>query len=174
MSSSVLKLCKACGSDISSPDTPAFTDRCPYCTANLKIATSEYFGSPDYLCLQKDSLLKELEIRKLKPGGTPYTEESAKIQNALVKWARGCPDMDKVAAMTDAAIILRELIHSEASPETMSAVVNIGKNLAALAKTIEDYRRQGGSIYDREIRLVSPEFRDSGGDQASATAGRDE
>ena len=167
MSSAELKLCRSCGSDI----TSEHTERCPYCTAKLKTPTSKYYSSPDYLSLQRDSLLKELESRKLKPGDTKYEEAAADIQNEMVKWARNCPDEDRIAALVDSVIILRELVHSESSTDTMRRVIACAKGLSQLASTIEDYFKLGGSQYDREIRLVSPEYRDDGGNQAASGAG---
>ena len=169
MSANELKLCRSCGEDISSLEgTP---ERCPYCTAKLKIATSKFYGSPDYLCHQRNSLLEDLKLSKLYPGDSKHDRQAAEIQNEMVRWARACPDEDKIAAMMDAEIILKELLHSDASGATMSNIVRCAKNLSKLADVLENYFKQGGSPHDREIRHVLPEFRDDGGYTAAAAKG---
>lgn len=159
MSTHKLKLCRKCGADISSIDSTQ-NERCQYCNTKLEIAKNKFYASPDYISRQKNSLLKELELGKLKPGDSKYDSEHAEICNQLVRWARECPEEDKIMVMMDAELILRELLHSESSGATMSAVVNSAKRLSKLAKVIEEYFKEGGSPYDREIRLVSPQFRD--------------
>ena len=159
MSTYKLNLCRKCDADISSIDLTKNV-RCPNCNTKLEIAKNKFYKSPDYISRQKSSLLKELELGKLKPGDSKYDSEHAEICNQLVKWARECPDEDKLMVMMDAEVVLRELMHSESSGTTMSAIVNSAKRLSKLANIIEQYFREGGSPYDREIRLISPQLRD--------------
>lgn len=169
MSSTVepLKVCSTCLELVSPTDL-----ECRYCGKQLKIATNKYFVAPDYIYHQRHTLLEELEPDKSKLGEEEYKKKLSDIQEHLDSWSRDCPSDDRVAAMTDAYMLLAHVIHSQSRREDINHLTSIAKKIGELANSIEQYFKSGGTTFDRKTRSLRPDIGDDTWNQASATAGR--
>lgn len=177
VSTNKIRICPSCDTDLSLvPEqlmTPEGDECCPYCRKCLKTPAHKNFGSPDYLHHQRNSLLKDGGADKLKPGDKKYETRSVRLEWELTEWARSCSDEDRVAAFEDALRLLKEVMHSNSTSETIGAMTTMGRSIGKLSESIDQYYKAGGFHHDRKARLVPPEFGDDTGNQASATASRD-
>lgn len=170
-----VKICPNCRAEISmfSPTLTIDWETCPQCGKSLKIPQLKNFGMPDYLHLQKDSLLEEGGPDKLKQDDGRYKELGEKIEQELTDLAKTCQDEDRVASMRDALKMIQESLLSCATNETLRTMTSIGRSIGKLSEAIEQYVKSGGQTNDRKVRRISPEFGDESWNQAAAAASRD-
>jgi len=149
-------ICRGCNSEIGYPIPP----RCPYCERLLEKYKSEYFGSPDYLSFQIDELYKKLGPFDPKSGKTiKWPEDNKKkyflAKEDLEKWARKCPEEDKLAALQDALLIMQNIVHSDSDRTVIKAVSRVGQQIGQLAEAIENYFKHGGGAqYELQVGLL--------------------
>ena len=172
----LLPSCPNCHVNLTAdPDSSVTLDKdiCWNCGRKLKNPHNKHFECPDYLYHQKNSLIEELGMSKLKPGDLEYDKALEEIQKNLVLWTRECTTEDRLAPLFDSIYMLENLIYTITTPEDIKSVISLAKNIGTLGNALEQYFKAGGSYYDRKVRRVRPDTGDTSWDQATATARRD-
>lgn len=122
--------CPDCGTAV------LITDKvCTACNYNLKPRVSAIFGTPDYITYQYEEATKKKN-----------ENEELVVKTDLFLYLRGCKDEDKMAALQDAEMILRQLLRSNVKGENVRNMVKLGKRIGKLADAIDSYVTNGGYI----------------------------
>jgi hypothetical protein len=133
---------------------------CTNCSYNKISRDNTFFDTPNYLDMQ----MKDHEVSIKEAYRDPRKQEAAARLRIIeqAKWVRGCPDEIKVAALKDAHLVIQNLLHSDASTETLRAITGLGRQIGEIAAAIEGYFAKGGS---RNAVLTTPRSLDSESNQ---------
>ena len=145
-------LCPRCKVEISFP----LPKRCPDCSLEIKKASNEHFYLPDYISTQYEDFREELGAYKSEGMSDENRKEMDSVVSSLFKWCRECTAMDKLAAMSDAHLIVKHLIHSSTSPEHIKQILNVGKKIGELCVNLDDYVKKGGSFENAPVTYKEP------------------
>lgn len=135
-----IALCRHCKQELTFP----LPDRCPVCSNKIIKSESSYFDSPAYLSCQLEDHLHDLGLHKSTAGQAEHIK-AQKVFQELVKWSRECPAEDKVSALSDAKMIVSEILHADVSGEVLSTIIKAGKAIGEISIKIDEYIKAGGS-----------------------------
>ena len=116
---------------------------CPKCLFVIDSGPNDRFSGPAYISIQQAEAVVEIEQG---PDGPGKTKEIIKLTEDLESWAKNCSDEDRMSAVDDALLMVRLLIHSNASVDCMREMTRMGKQIGSLSESIEEYVRVGGHI----------------------------
>jgi hypothetical protein len=85
------------------------------------------------------------------------------IQAHFRQWLRDCPDEDKICALRDATFVMMNVVHSSATPSTISSITKLAKQIGKLGEALDNYYRFGGETHDPEVGRVQADAGDTGG-----------
>jgi hypothetical protein len=162
--SSQIVICPHCNSELPRKDLPA----CPYCKVQILQPRSNLYGAPDYLWLQKLRLEDEAMKRLVKDSiNKPTAQERKELEKAMGVFARNSLPEDRLAALQDARIYLSSVLFTKTPIGHLQAMTALAKEIGKLGQAIEDYFKNGGEPYDREVGHVQARPEDSvGSDEA--------
>jgi hypothetical protein len=145
-------------------ELPGPVNDCPKCGKVLRAATNEFFEVPYYLASQMKDYAAEVENRlsSSKPLSPAETERFDRIKKEYELWAREVPAEEKIAALVDAQLVLRHVIHSKIDPEHLEEIIGRGIAIGKLAETMKAYFKCGGSLREPETRFVPADTGDYG------------
>lgn len=156
-------------------ELPGPVDECPTCHKVLRLASSEFFEVPYYMASQMRDYAESVENRLTQK--KPLTEEELKrfetIKNDYELFVRMLPSAEKLAALVDAQLVLRQALHSKIDPGVLKEIIGRGVAIGNLATALSNYFKCGGSLSEPETKFVPAEPRDEGRSASSTPRGWD-
>lgn len=161
-----------CGAELPYP----VPDTCPACNYHIKPAKNPYFATPDFLTFQMDDYRQSYDEDSRGADAKPLSPSDKKkfedIKKQLVVWARECPTEDKLAALSDAHLIMRHALYAVMDGDALKSLIDIGKQIGKMAEAADNFIRSGGALYEPETRPVPADYgSDGGGTQAVGRSG---
>lgn len=150
-------LCKRCNVEL-----PENTSTCAACGFNPYPQIESRFGSPDYVVSQYQKLKEEIEQE------TKGDSEKEKEQDLLFadydKWLLNCPETDYIECLSESLEMVSRILHTKATPDTIKAVVTIGKRIGEMSTIIDSYVSKGGKLYGKISKSTRPHDNIEGGE----------
>lgn len=114
--------------------------KCLHCGFQFPYQT-EVFGTPDYVAGQYDVILEDInQDKKEKDRDLKLWS----LKRAFGKYFINMSDSDRILLMRDAEAVMRFLLTSNSSGESMKKVVEIGKRIGELTKHTDELIKLGG------------------------------
>ena len=137
-----LALCLRCGLELDFP----LPRRCPHCSFEVRRSENNYFKLPNYVSAQYEEFRNTYKANMRASEHDEKTKEMDNVTHSLFKWCRECTGVDKIAAMSDAHLIIKHLLHSDTSAGHIKKILDIGKKIGDLCSNLDDYFKKGGTF----------------------------
>lgn len=121
---------------------------CPHCGVFLATPANPYFTSPDYVYYQKQDVLEQNPKKKDDP------DFMKGLDKAMTDWGVQAPLEDRLGALYDSMLYMSTCLHAPIPTEIVKKMTAVGKQIGRLAESVENYFKNGGEPYDREIGRV--------------------
>ena len=145
-----LRTCPRCSAEVRLP-TLAVCEN-PVCRHKLIRPTNPHFKDPDYLSRQIRKFKAIYEQSSRSKHSVEDQKEYSLVRSNYMRWAREAPMDSRLAAIEDATLLLRHVMHADMSDgyflQDLQALLATAKSLGKLAETIQTYFAQGGSSSD--------------------------
>jgi len=145
-----LRSCPRCGAEVSLPTLAVCENQ--LCRHKLIRPTNTHFKDPDYLSRQMRRYKASYEQSIRSKHSSDDRKEYSLVNSDYLLWAREAPMDSRLAAIEDATIMLRFVMHADMSEGAfipdLQALLTTAKSLGKLAETIQTYFAQGGSSSD--------------------------
>lgn len=147
--------CPFCGSPYESG-----ARTCPSCYAILNTPPGA-FERPNYISKQAyEAGQQTLFSPKPRPADQLFA-----LHKDQTSYYRSCADSDRFFALQDADAVMKNLLFSNTSNDTVKRMIQAGKQIGELAKAIEAYIAAKGELYERRQQKPASVEADSGNDE---------
>ncbi|NDC22647.1 MAG: hypothetical protein EBZ49_00730 [Proteobacteria bacterium] len=130
--------CSQCGQELST------SYPCSACGYNPAKVLKDLFEECYYITLQAKDI--EAAAHKELKNDRAKEELIAKNKINIKNWFRLCPDELKVAAVSDALLVVQNLLVSNTKPNAIKQITSLARSIGDLAKIVDDYIKSGGDI----------------------------
>lgn len=132
---------------------------CPDCGKILRPPESPYFELPYYLSLQIKDYTERLDEGLRDPDAKPLTIAQKKkfeaIKASFEPWVREIPVEERIGALRDAHLIMRNLVRMKTNSEELNEIMTLARSIGRIADGIDTFFKNGGTL-DPETRDVPP------------------